>query len=209
MSLSDIINAIKGLFEGGSYMSEKVDGKWTPIREYNPTPTPSRPSPTPTPSPRPKPTRIPTPVPKKLNDYERLTLETFRKLGIPEEVAYGIAAAENGYNNRFNLGAVDSNPSAAPIQPDLANATAAAKFLSGRLPVDEYGNGALGKKAFEEAYTKRDNPIDYLLAIMNAGFAGDPATWKERSIATGGAGQHYDTWDEFVRATPAWKKWSK
>ena len=46
-----------------------------------------------------------------------------------------------------------------------------------------------------------------LKGIRDAGFAGDPKTWKARSIAQKGAGQFFDTWDEFIRNIQATRKW--
>jgi hypothetical protein len=152
----------------------------------------------------------PTPTPRPdMTDYERLTAETFDKYEIPRAVAFGMAGAENGTRNRFNIGAWDSNPNNAMIQDDLSNATSAAKMLSGQADTSFYGNGEAGKQAYAKAYAQRKNAAKMLQMIRDAAFAGDPKTWKQRSIEQGGAGQFYDSWDEFIKNTPAWRKWSK
>ena len=149
----------------------------------------------------------PTPVP---TDYEALTMQTFDNHQIPREVAFGIAGAENGRINKFNIGAVDSNPGAAKVyDSNLAAATSAAKMLSGKANSEFYGNRKRGKNDFKKAYELKSDPIAMLKAIEAAGFAGDPLTWKDRSIATGGAGKYYDSWSDFIMNTPAWKKWYK
>lgn len=143
-----------------------------------------------------------------LTPMEKATMETFKQYGIPWQVAYGIAGGENGHINHFNLGAVDSNPNAAvPFASALHEATAAARFLSGQADTSFYGNKAAGKQAFLNAYSKRQDPAAMLQAVRDAGYAGDPVTWKQRSIDAGGAGRDFDTWDSFIKATPAWKKW--
>jgi len=149
-------------------------------------------------------------VTPQTDSFEARTLPTFDKYKIPREVAYGIAAAENGKINKFNIGAVDSNPQNAVKYQDVESAaTSAAKLLSGTAEDTFYGNGAKGKEAFRKAYMMKGDPIAMLKAIQDAGYAGDPKTWKARSIATGGAGKHFNSWSEFVRQTPAYKKWSK
>lgn len=155
------------------------------------------PTPTPTPSPR------PTPVP---NPYEKATMETFDKWNVPREVAFGIRKAEGGRRNGFNIGAVDSNPGRARTFDNiLAEATTAAKMLSGNANPEFYGNGEVGRQAFAEA--NQLDPVKQIIAIMNAGYAGNPRTWQQRSAATGGAGLMYPTWADFVQDTPDWRKW--
>jgi len=150
---------------------------------------------------------VPTPVP---DNFESRMMGTADEQKIPREVFFGIAAAENGKINKFNLGAVDSNPGkAVKFDSDLAAATSAAKFLKGEMNTEFYGNKEEGKKQFTDAYKYRKDPSKYLQAIRDAGYAGDPATWKQRSVDAKGAGLHFDTWDEFVKNTPAYKKWSK
>lgn len=153
------------------------------------------------------PTPTPTPLPPvDMTSYEQLTAPTFDKYGVPRAVAFGMGDAEGGKINRFNIGATDSNPQNAVRYPDeLSEATGAAKMLSGKAESTFYGNGERGRQQFEDAM--KQNTLDEIMAaIRDAGYAGDPATWKQRSIDTGGAGKYYDTWDEFVKATRGYKK---
>lgn len=153
------------------------------------------------------PTPTPTPAPSaEMTEYEKLTAPTFDKYGVPRSVAFGIGDAEGGKINRFNLGAVDSNPTAALRYPDkLSEATSAAKFLSGEAEPSFYGNGEQGRQDFKKAMSLKD-VSEILAAVRDSGYAGDPDTWKERSAASGGAGTQYDTWDEFVKATKGYRK---
>jgi len=155
----------------------------------------------------PTPTTIPTPrVTPTPNEYEATTMETFDKYNVPREVANGIRNAEDGRINGFNIGAVDSDPGRAKtFDSILSEATAAAKMLSGQANPEFYGNGEAGRQQFEAA--NKLPPIEQLKAIMNAGYAGDPETWRERSSATGGAGLVYPTWADFVQDTKGWQKW--
>lgn len=154
-----------------------------------------------------QPMATPTPTPlKPMNDYENMTAETFDQMGVPRSIAYGIGDAEGGSINRFNIGATDANPTDAVRYPDkLSEATGAAKMLSGQAEPTFYGNGEAGRQAFEEAL-QQPTLDEILAAIRDAGYAGKPETWKQRSIDSGGAGQFYDTWDAFVKDTPGFKK---
>jgi hypothetical protein len=158
------------------------------------------PKPTITPTPKvlgtsiaPTPTSSPTPP---LDDLERRTIQTFDNHKIPRSVAYGMAQAEGGVignNNKWNINAVDSNPNLATDFPSVeAAATSAAKLMQSMI----VKKGAINKK-----------PDEQLKAIEDAGYAGDPKTWKQRSASTGGAGKYYNSWGEFVKNTPAYRKW--
>lgn len=158
------------------------------------------------------PTATPMPTPE-YSDFEKRVLPTFDKYGIPREVAMGIANAEGGViggHNVYNLGAYDSNPNAAiNYESPEQSATAAAKLLNGTFEKDFIGSGKFDtryKPAFDQ-YKKTNNSDSFLKGIQDAGYAGDPSTWKQRSVDTGGAGQHYDFWNQFVKDTNGWKKW--
>lgn len=174
----------------------------------------AQPSPTPSPSP------MPTPIP---NDYEKLTMPTFDKYGIPREIAYGIRQAEGGSPNSFNMGATDSNPTGGfDYGSVLGEATAAAKLLNGTFEKDFIGSGRYNDKfkpAFQ-TYKKTGDIRNFLKGIADSGYAGpvgesldDPEGWKIRSInqahaaGTTGAGEIYDRWDDFVADTAPYKKW--
>lgn len=150
----------------------------SPLPRYTPTPTA-----TPTPAPMPN-----------MNELERRTLPTFQQYGIHPAVAFGTAQAEGGRigtNNKWNINAIDSNPGLAYDYPSLeAAATSAAQLMQNL--INKYHGGS--------------TPEGQLRALVTH-FAGDPATWKQRSIATGGAGKYFDSWDQFVKATNAYKKW--
>lgn len=198
---------IENFFDDIKHIPENFKNLFSPPsksienKAYFPSPTvTSTPTSTPTPTP------MPTPVP---DEYEKMTMETFDKYEIPRSVAYGIGKAEGGVRNRFNIGAHDSNPTGAPIWGELETATKAAKMLSGTANPEFYGAGEKGKKLFRKAFEQRANPEKMLELIRDAGYAGDPKTWKSRSLAEGGAGKYYDTWDEFVRDTDPYKKWSQ
>jgi len=154
--------------------------------------------------------------PDELSELESRTMETFKKYNIPLRLAYGVASAEGGKigdNNFTNLGAVDSDPNKAIDFKSIEEAaTASARLLSGTADTTFYGNGAPGKQQFADAYALRDDPEAMIQAVYQAGFAGEPKTWKQRSIDSKprpGAGIYYDHWDEFVKDTPGWKRWSE
>lgn len=139
---------------------------------------------------------LPTPtMHPQADELERRTFPTFQKMGVHPAVAYGIAQAEGGRigkNNIWNLNAVDSNPNLAyNYDSPEAAATDAAKLILKMMGV----NGPIS------------NPSEAIEVIQNAGYAGDPKTWKQRSIDTGGAGINFDSWADFVRATQKYKKW--
>lgn len=204
-------------------IKDKISGITNPppvrIMFNKPTPTPTpmnqpkiiSPLPDTTPMPSRMPTPSPTPMPNwgEMTPYENLTSQTFDNYKIPRPVAYGIASAENGKNNTFNIGAHDSTPTMAPQWDELTAATKAAKLLSGQANTEFYGNGQEGKDAFAAAMKLIASPSAMLQAIQDAGYAGNPKTWRQRSISAGGAGITYPTWADFVKDTPGWKRWIK
>lgn len=133
----------------------------------------------------------------EMNDFETRTRPTFDKYNIDPAVAYGIGDAEGGKigtNNRWNINAVDSNPGLAfDYNSPEAAATGAAQLM--QKMIDKQGAGDL-------------SPFEQLVAIQNSGYAGKPNTWKKRSMDTGGAGNVYDSWSEFVSNTPSFKRYS-
>lgn len=162
----------------------KVERKITPQRLA--TPTPMR-----------RVLSAPTPTPV-LDELESRTLPTFKQHKVHPSIAYGIASAEGGKigdYNVWNMNATDANPQGAYNYDSYeAAATDAAKLMV---------------KMIDKMEAQGATPEEQLVAIQNAGYAGDPKTWKQRSIDTGGAGIHYDSWSDFVKATKGWKKWSK
>lgn len=155
---------------------------------------------TPTPTTRPSPKVTPIP-----NDYEKLTMGTADKYNIPREIMFGIAQGEGGYRNRFNLGATDTNPTAAPQLDDLTAATLAAKLFSGQ----SKNSGT----HYLPAYELRASPEAMLKKIQDLEYVGDPKTWKQRSIEQGrasgtrGAGEDYDSWFDYIVSLTSWDKW--
>lgn len=135
----------------------------------------------------------PTPTPRPANSIEQI-LSSYE---IPLPVFYGMRDAEGGVigsNNPMNIGAFDSNP------------TAAVNYPTPEEGIEAFARLISGDKRYEKAYKLRNNPEAMLQAIMDAGYAGDPKTWKQRSIDTKGAGSTYDTYSEFVKDTPGWRK---
>lgn len=150
---------------------------------------------------------------KELNKYEASTINVFDEYEIPREVIYGMAKAEGGKigsYNLFNIGANDENPGNAVNYKSQDEATIAiAKLLAGTFTKEN----EIKDTRYKEAWENRDNPVKMLKMIETAKFAGDPKTWKQRSIDEAakigkkGAGLYYDSWSEFVMATADWKKW--
>lgn len=151
----------------------------------------------------------------KMTKKEEATVETFDKYEIPREVIYGMSQAETGSgertvgsNNIINIGSYDKDPRGNTIHyKSLEEAsTASAKLLSG---VFTKANGKVDTR-YKEAWENRDDPVKMLKLIEKAGFAGDPKTWKARSIdqdPKNGAGLYFDSWSDFVMATKGWKRW--
>jgi hypothetical protein len=163
------------------------------------------------PSPMITPNATPTQAPNfgEMTPYEKLTADTFDKYGVPRAVGFGMAAAEGGKRNTFNIGAPDGKAHLAPVWDELTAATKAAKLLSGEANTEFYGNKEKGKQQFKSAAELKASPSAMLKAIEDAGYAGDKKTWKVRSASTGGAGKIYNSWSDFIMDTQAWKKWKK
>lgn len=188
----------KGLISGNS------PGVVLAAKTSRPTKRLVNPTATPTPSPTFMPTATPAPT-----SFEAMAMPILQKYGIPPEVAFGMRDAEGGKigaNNVYNIGAVDSKPTAAAnyVSPQ-EGVEAYAKLLSGKY---QLANGQFDTR-YLPAYELRSNPVAMLRKIVELGYAGDPATWKQRSMATGGAGQYYDNYRDFVMDTPGWKKHHK
>lgn len=189
------------------------------------------PSPTPTPSPelrkssvlaaetqRQAITPTPTMIPPKSNPNARLdpNVQQFientifpvtRKYEIPDPVAAGMFAAEGrlsglgaNRNNFYNIGAFDSNPNQATyFETPEQGIEAYAKFMKGE------GNYASPKhkESFTNAYNNRKNVVEMLRGIQEAGYAGDPKTYKQR------AKNNFNSYMEFIMATPEFQKYFK
>jgi hypothetical protein len=111
---------------------------------------------------------------------------------IPLQVISGIVQAEGGRigkNNPANINATDSNPNGAYNYPSPEAGIQALTDLLSKNP------------RYAKAYALRNDPPAMVKAIQDAGYAGDPKTWRQRSIATGGAGKTFPTWADFVMAT--------
>jgi hypothetical protein len=156
-----------------------------------PTAEPTVPIASPTPTP---PDATPTP---QLNEFERPTLPVFQQYGVSPAVAYGIAAAEGGrigQHNIWNINATDSNPNGATNYGSVQQAAeGAARLISHMLQAKGINS---------------TDPNVQLQAVEDAGYAGDPRTWRQRSASTGGAGKTYNSWSQFVKSTPAWQRWT-
>ncbi len=133
------------------------------------------------------------------DDFEKTALPILNEYSIPPNVAFGMAQAEGGKigdYNKFNINAVDSNPQAANNYGSQEEAVRAFAELIAKNP------------RYQQAYSLRSDPEAMLKAIQDAGYAGDPKTWRQRSIKTGGAGQTYKSYADFVRDTPNFRRYS-
>lgn len=142
-------------------------------------------------------TAAPTPAPDA-NDFEKNTLPIFNKYQIPPAVAYGMRDAEGGNigsNNAWNINATDSNPQGAY------------NYDSPEAGAEAYARLIAKDPLYAKAYAARNNPDKMLEEIANAGYAGDPATWKQRSASTGGAGKHFDKYVDFIKGTNGYKRY--
>lgn len=140
---------------------------------------------------------MPTPAP---TNFEELALEVLERNQIPPAVGLGIAQAEGGRigsNNVYNINATDSNPEGANHYPDPEAGIQAFADLIAKNP------------RYQRAFQMRDNPDAMIEAIQDAGYAGDPRTWKQRSMSTGGAGKTFDEWADFVKSTKGYQRYSK
>lgn len=143
----------------------------------------------PTPTPTPEVLGAQTQEPRSL---EELIIDVMNRNKIPAPVGLGIAHAEGGRigdNNPFNINATDSNPGGAT---DYATPEAG---------VQGFADLINKNPRYQKATQLRDDPDAMLRAIQDAGYAGDPQTWRQRSIDTGGAGKTYPTWADFIKAT--------
>lgn len=136
------------------------------------------------------PTVTPTPF---LNSTDQI----LAKYALPLPLFYGMRDAEGGVigqNNVMNMNATDSNPSGAYDYP------------TPEAGIEDWARTIAESPRYSKAYQVRQDPVAMLEQIALAGYAGDPKTWKQRSIAQGGAGKTYDTYPQFVMDTPGWKK---
>lgn len=130
--------------------------------------------------------------------YDQQAIAIFQQYGISPQVGLSILQAEGGRigsNNPGNINATDSNPTGAyNYATPQAGLHGAAKTM--RALLDKQG-------------IKSNDPNVQLQGIEQGGYAGDPKTWRQRSISTGGAGKQYPSWSSFVKATPHWSKWEQ
>lgn len=147
--------------------------------------------------------------------FEAIASAVFKEYGIPLEVGFGQYAAEGRAtglgakrNNFYNIAAFDSNPNAAfSFTTPKEGVEAYAKFISGQY--DRYASPAV-KQKFAQAYNLKDDPIAYIRAIEQAGYAGDPRTYQQRTTAINPqTGKKYSSYAEFVMNTPEWRKYYK
>ena len=162
--------------------------------------------PQPQPQPSPTPPASPTPTPIQSNQFatrprtadflESDILPTTREAGIQDAIAAGMWAGEGRgehkygqapYNNAFNINATDSNPNGA----------------------FQYADNAAGTQAYADLLNRRyaealQQPgiLEQLLAIQNAGYAGDPTTYDARSP------NNYPSYSAFVQDTPEFRYYS-
>jgi len=145
----------------------------------------------------------------------KTVLPITRKYGIPDAVAAGQFAAEgrlNGLgasrNNFFNINAVDSNPNAAfSFATPKQGIDAYARYLTGQL-TDANGNPAYPSQQHQQllqnAFNKyKNNPVSYIQALSQAGYAGDPSTYGQR------ANNGYSDYAQFIASTPEFRYYLK
>lgn len=147
------------------------------------------------------PPQMPTQAPKQvmgaqtqqMSPHDQQAIAIFQQYGISPQVGLSILQAEGGRigtNNPGNINATDANPTGAyNYATPQAGLAGAAKTM--RALLDKQG-------------IKSNDPNVQLQGIESGGYAGDPKTWRQRSIATGGAGKQHPSWSSFVKATPQW-----
>lgn len=158
---------------------------------------------------------MPTPFdPTNPDSFHQMAKPMFNQFQFPESVGMGMYAAEGRgkgmgaeRNNFYNINAVDANPDQAnSYETPQQGLTTFLKMVTGQAEDSFYGNGAEGKRAFKEAFKKFQETGDeeeLLLAIQNAGYAGDPTTYPQR------ADNGYSSYSGFVSDTPEFKKFRK
>ncbi len=200
----------------------RVAGQSVPVPSTRPSsvipPVPTRPSPTiapvtrPTlrPQPTPTPTLAPTPFPtpnyktsvtraSNWGDIMHQTEQVAKEYDLPVSVVLGQLAAESGRgthkyssrNNFFNINANDANPDAAFSYKTPAEGIRAYADLITKSP------------RYSRAYAARSNPDEYLRLLTEAGYAGDPKTYKKR------AQNGFKRYDQFVKSTPEYQYYRK
>lgn len=155
--------------------------------------------PTPTPTQAPRVQRIPPSGTRPAidNNLEQNILPITRKYGIPDALAASQYAAEGRgthkyavapYNNPYNIGAFDSNPDAAR-----------------RYATIEEGVAAYAQLLRDDPRYKFDPTADLMTTLNNVAsiYAGDPATYAQR------ANNGYNTYKDFLMATPEWRQYSR
>lgn len=128
-----------------------------------------------------------------------------RKYNIPDAVAAGMFAAEGrlkglgaSRNNYFNIGAFDSNlGNTYNYNSPEDGVDAYAKFISGQ---GSYASPR-HKILFTDAYGARNDPDKMLSLIQDAGYAGDPKTYRKR------AKNGFDSYADFIKSTPEYQKY--
>lgn len=152
--------------------------------------------------------------PTNPDSFYKMAQPAFQEYQFPESVGMGMYAAEGRgkgmgaeRQNWYNIGAVDEDPEAATsYKTPQEGLIAFLKMVTGNAEDSFYGNGPAGKKAFADAFKRfqeTGNEDELLLAIQNAGYAGDPATYAQRSNSG------YDSYSGFVSDTPEYKKFRK
>ena len=122
--------------------------------------------------------------------------EILAKYHIPDPIFYGMRQAEGGNigkNNPMNLGAPDSAPQNA------------FNYDSPEAGIEAFARLIATDPRYAKAIALNNNPKAMLEEIVRAGYAGDPSTWKQRSIEQGGAGKYFDTYQDFVMSLDGWR----
>lgn len=221
-----IIDAVKGVMRGFFEIENEpiVFAKEEPSGDVLGA---TAPTPTATPKPEPdvsKPPKIVKTREFKGNQNVNPQIDTFiqnkilpvtRKYDIPDAVAVGMFAAEGrnlglgaNRNNFYNIAAFDSNVNSAfTFATPEQGVEAFAQFITGQY--DRYASDK-HKKKFRKAYTKyleHRDPVKYVQDIRDAGYAGDPNTWRQRKLEQDGVETPFSDYAEFVFANPEWRKY--
>lgn len=162
----------------------------------------------------PTPPATPTPMPGVRVDPEvgkfidNTILPIGRKYKAPDAVMTGMFGAEGrlsglgaNRNNFYNIAAYDSDPNSANYYDTPEKGVEAfARFITGQ--ADNYDTPE-HKKMYQDAFAqfqKDGDPAAYMLAVQNANYAGDPATYAQRAT------NDYGSYSDFVINTPEYRR---
>lgn len=136
------------------------------------------------------------------NSLVNLAATKAEESGVPVSVILSQMASESGRgtskifkekNNLFGYNAIDDAPG--------KKSTA---FNSPEESIDAY-IGLLQSPRYANAWASRQDPALMLKEIENAGYAGDPKTWKSRAEKMMGKKIPYNSYSEMMMDSPEWR----